>query len=476
MKLVGLAVVGSLAMACTKPNPRSCADGTCTDPGLPFCDTDGALAGDPETCVAVDCSPGAFAVCRGDIAVTCNAAGSDYELIQCQRGCEPAAGCHLCDANETACTNGTLATCDSAGNIVSADACPLGCFENQPRCRKIAPSNGLGAYDDMVSNAPNIDLVGAVFRSADGSVVSGTQMISIPSFLVPAPTGGVAIRVFVVGSLKLEQAAFITGGPPNVTGPAIAIVSRGDVELRGDSTVDPLVGGALVGCIPPDPGSTEYDPATPKTVASGGGGGGNATTGGAGGSATGTTKSLGFSVGGGASGTDRIVPLRGGCSGGIGSTSVPNGGGALQISSETSIAVSGAIRLRGGHGGSHAFEGLTASFWVGGGGAGGSVLLEAPKVTLGAAAEVDARGGSGFQACTTPGPFCGVMGEGSNALLPGGYGGMVMCTGNVTDTCSGGGGGGGLGRIRINTFDGTYLKASSTIENGALTTGPVESR
>jgi hypothetical protein len=46
-----------LVSSCTTPNPASCADGNCTDPSLPFCDVDGSIAGIPDTCIAVSCSP-----------------------------------------------------------------------------------------------------------------------------------------------------------------------------------------------------------------------------------------------------------------------------------------------------------------------------------------------------------------------------------------------------------------------------------
>jgi hypothetical protein len=103
-----LVVAAAVLAGCTKPNPRSCQDGTCTDPALPFCDVDGSFANEPQTCIAVDCTPGEFAACRGDLAITCNEVGTDFDLIQCERGCDDAlGGCRLCDPNETACTNGT---------------------------------------------------------------------------------------------------------------------------------------------------------------------------------------------------------------------------------------------------------------------------------------------------------------------------------------------------------------------------------
>ncbi|MBS1121430.1 MAG: hypothetical protein H6Q90_3658, partial [Deltaproteobacteria bacterium] len=94
-----------MAAGCTRPNPLSCADGLCSDPGFPFCDEDGSFGDTIQTCIAVDCTPMEFATCRGDLAITCNAAGDDFDLVQCQRGCDAAGGgCRLCDPNETACT------------------------------------------------------------------------------------------------------------------------------------------------------------------------------------------------------------------------------------------------------------------------------------------------------------------------------------------------------------------------------------
>jgi len=89
MSLSGLLLVigaGFFAIACTGSNPRSCKDGSCTDPAFPFCDVTGAVSGNPETCIAPTCTPGDFAECRGNTAVTCNGTGNDYDLVQCPRG------------------------------------------------------------------------------------------------------------------------------------------------------------------------------------------------------------------------------------------------------------------------------------------------------------------------------------------------------------------------------------------------------
>lgn len=115
-----------VGVGCTKPNPRSCADGVCSDPELPFCDADGALEGAPNTCIAVECSPGEFEACRGDQLVQCNAIGNNFDLIQCELGCDEAAGgCIGCSTNDQ-CINPSP-ICDPGGECracTSDDECP----------------------------------------------------------------------------------------------------------------------------------------------------------------------------------------------------------------------------------------------------------------------------------------------------------------------------------------------------------------
>lgn len=105
--LLGLAagITISALITCTRPNPRSCADGLCTDPAFPFCDTNGALEGEPEACIAVSCTPMDFVACREDRALACNQTGNDYDVIECPRGCDAVAdGCKNC-ADSTHCSN-----------------------------------------------------------------------------------------------------------------------------------------------------------------------------------------------------------------------------------------------------------------------------------------------------------------------------------------------------------------------------------
>lgn len=114
-------VMGMVAalVGCTKPNPRSCADGSCSDPGFPFCDADGSLEGQPNICIAVDCTPNEVVACRGDDAVRCNATGNNYDLVQCQLGCDlSAGGCQSCASSEQ-CGNPTP-VCDDAEHMCRA--------------------------------------------------------------------------------------------------------------------------------------------------------------------------------------------------------------------------------------------------------------------------------------------------------------------------------------------------------------------
>ncbi|MDQ3337288.1 MAG: hypothetical protein M4D80_19165 [Myxococcota bacterium] len=102
MKFGLLLFLAAVVAGCTtKANPASCVDDHCNDPARPFCDEDGSVGGKPDTCIAVECMAGAFEACRGDNALTCNAAGTNYEEVECMYGCsDPAGGCNACNTSE----------------------------------------------------------------------------------------------------------------------------------------------------------------------------------------------------------------------------------------------------------------------------------------------------------------------------------------------------------------------------------------
>lgn len=501
-----LAIALSLALAsgCTKHNPASCSEGACTDTALPFCDVDGTLEGLPNQCVAVACIPNAFAACRADSAITCNDTGTNYDLLACPLGCDDATGgCKQCEPNETACTNGNVVSCDAAGNVTTSVACPLGCFEDEPRCREVVPSNGLGVYADMVANPPDVDVTGYSFNTGDGTLSTSTGNVEVPSFLISTATP--PVRVFVVHSLHLRGVgdAYSTLDPERLTGPAIAIVASGDVTIEGRFTIAGTAGGVPAVTCGAGRGFDRGTQADSTSLFSASGGGGNATRGGAGGGVMGTVDGPGPTppAGGRAIGNDGIVPLMGGCASGqfqdlIATSSPPPpfgggpGGGALQVTSKTDLSLDGVIDVRG-------FTGETMQTYDGsttfGGGAGGSVLLEAPHLTLSGLAKLNAKGGAGGSTCgypdigtddstPQPAPTCGTMryatgGAGAAPGVDAAAGHDAIWSQNAgTPLFTGGGGGGGLGRLRFNTRDGNYVKSSAALEVGVLTVGTLSTR
>ncbi len=476
MKWLSVFVVGVMAVGCTKANPKSCKDGLCTDQSFPFCDVDGTLGGEVQECIAVSCTPTEFEACRADRELRCNATGNDYDITQCELGCDAATdGCRLCDPNQTTCTNGKVATCDADGNVVASKSCPLGCFEDQPRCREIDPSNNLAVYLDMVASPPDLDLSNAIFNTDTGEVRVATQLVSVPNFLAPASGTGAAIRVFIANSITLNSASVQVGGdsrsPP---GPGIALVARGNVTITGEVIIQPRVGGAIFGC---NPGTGSCaDDGNGRAVASGGGGGANASDGGSGGS---VISSRAGGIQDVASGTVALVPLRGGCSGGFagsfGPGTYPNGGGAIQISSGTKIDIDATIDVRGATGEGDRC-GTTNASMIGGGGAGGSILIEAPRVAFGINAKLLAPGGVGAQGCVGASTYCGAAGTGATASIAASAGADVPYTSTIDTLMMAGGGGGGLGRLRVNTADAVYTKTNTTIEAAVVTTGMLRSR
>jgi hypothetical protein len=483
-------VLTSLLLACTKQNPKSCRDGVCNDPSLPYCDVGGELSGTPFTCVAGDCTAGTFAACRGDTAITCNAAGTSFDDVQCELGCDAASGgCRLCNPNETACTNGTLATCDASGKVVASEKCALGCFEDQPRCRDIDPSNGLGQYLDMVVDPPDLDLSGQSFidTSTGEAGVLGQPQVTVPNFLVSAPPGGASIRVFVVHDVTLGD-VHVTGSNAATVGgpqPAVAIVASGEIVVNGDVTIggptdrpDAAAAGAVTfsSCTG---GPPRVEPYSGGDALVGGGGGGHATPGGKGGDVA--VLFLG-PPGGGASGSPTLVPLRGGCP----NADFVSGGGAIQLTSRKQVTVNGRIDVRGGLGD---FDGQA---FITGGGAGGGILIEAPHVVLGPSARLLATGGPGGAGsglltisddagpsigaqCTPTSALCGSGGNGAAPAFEA-TAGMNCSLDTTKPRATSGGGGGGLGYERVNTADGTYTKANTTIEAAAVSSGPLQTR
>ncbi len=474
-ELLFVVSMAAVASACgTKANPAAtCADGTCSDPVFPFCDVDGAVGGTANACIAVTCTVGEVAECRGSAALTCSVGGTSFDEIPCDHGCAPTVGCKACDAGQTVCANGAVSVCDGSGNVAST-ACALGCFMDQPRCTDIDPSNGLAMYLDMVTNPPDvhIDSTGTVNSDTGELVLTPSQAtLMIPSFIAPPSNGGPAIRVYVVRDL-VDDTLYLAGSLP------VAILASGDITIN--APIDSHAGNS-VACA----GGPGHDAGENPDFSAASGGGGNATSGGAGGGITGDATIAG-GAGGAIAGTSDLQPLVGGCDAGSilvfadSSLHYPGspGGGGLQLSSRTRITVNARIDASGGAGyvTGDQITADTSSLVVSGGGAGGNVLLEAPLIDLNAGANLDARGGSGGQNGAV-GFNVGEAGRGSTTATANGIaGGSVVANGNPNISYFGGAGGGGIGRIRINVPNAAVSMQHLPTLVGALSVATLRTR
>ncbi|MBL9016467.1 MAG: hypothetical protein JNL83_19925, partial [Myxococcales bacterium] len=128
---VGVFIAG---LGCEGSNPRSCIDGTCTDPGLPFCDSDGRFSGTPGVCIAVSCTPNQFDSCRDGKALVCNGQGTSYEMNACPGQCEESAGgCVDCTANDQC--PAPRDVCDLATNECVECTASTQCSSPRPVCK-----------------------------------------------------------------------------------------------------------------------------------------------------------------------------------------------------------------------------------------------------------------------------------------------------------------------------------------------------
>jgi len=283
---------------------------------------------------------------------------------------------------------------------------------------------------------------------------------------VPPLLGGMTATVINPGAEEIVVFAFghiIV--PPNTTlvvqgaRPLILLASE-TIEVDGDILVSPMTR---------TPGGCHAGIAGGNSVG-GGGGGGFGEGGGPGGPLQNTTAA----GGGGPSGMPTLIPLRGGCPGGTGATTMGTtpggaglGGGALQLSTAGTLTVVGQIAAPGNGGAGNAMNGGGA----GGGGSGGAILLEGRTISVISAAALCANGGAG--GTTAPTKPAAVNGScsvnptqsaaGSNRGGAGGAAGGVAGSGATSNSGSSfgaGGGGGGVGRIRIN---GAYTPSAAVV-------------
>ncbi len=222
-------VVGGLACACSAPNPRSCADGSCSDPSLPFCDVDGAVAGAPLACIAVSCTPAEVAVCRGDEAVTCNSTGDDYDVVPCPVGCNVAVGgCRACATNND-CTASTP-ICDQATSQCRGCAADNECESSVCGQGSCVPSSA------VVYASPNGSSVamGTIADPASTSRAIGLALSGggIPRFVRLLP-GAYTTPIEMLSENLLQLDIIATGATISASDVGVRVSGGAKVRIRG---------------------------------------------------------------------------------------------------------------------------------------------------------------------------------------------------------------------------------------------------
>ncbi|MEZ4400546.1 MAG: hypothetical protein R3B06_11040 [Kofleriaceae bacterium] len=378
---------------------------------------------------------------------------------------------------------GVYTECDATGTVVRQLTCPLGCATDTEQCLDIDPHNGLAMYLDMVEDPPDVVLRGeATIDPVTGLVFDDGVELEMPTFLVPVTQPGEpALRVFVVKSMTVDTRVDIAASPQRRY--PIAVLSLGDVTVRGMISI--AAAGSLAGpggwpgvdiqhsqgaaCI----GRPVFDSAPSP----GAGGGGGSVPGGTGGDVNQRAGGIpGIAHPG-------MEPLAGGCAGGgnwaFDERYGGGGGGAIQITSRTTIRIEqgGGIDASGGGG-----EPSGLHLGGTGGGAGGTIVLEAPQVVLnGSNVVLSTKGGGGSGASSAsqlaqPGQDGGTgpaeaQGGTSPSSSPGGHGALFGGPGDgapaLGGSDGGGGGGGAAGNILLVTRAGTVQPANGAAIRGA---------
>jgi hypothetical protein len=407
--------------------------------------------GPTDDAFAIDMGGGVDAFEAGpiDMGPDAHDAAGGHDAFVCVDGAQR---CHMGNTGVDTCTSGAWAL---------GSMCPLGCMAMPAvHCATFDPANVSGVLTNM---GPDVMISTATQVITDGCTGLGSAIGR-----VVAQPGGPMVCLFEVNTLTITS----TGSVSAIGAYPLVIVSQGAVRIDGvldaSSYVNPMTptiphmgAGAGTG------GHAGGDGIAGGSNTDGGGGGGG--LGGSGGS--GANEGM-TSVGGagGNSVTTNLSPLVGGASGGSGSSNAGAnggpGGGAIQISSYTTIAITGTVAAAGatGHGGDPAAGG-------GGGGSGGGILLEAASITLGTTMSPPsitvAGGGGGAAACYPAGGGPGT--DGFYAGVGMAAGGTPPCTGahdggaggganapNGANSMNGGGtngsgGGGGAGIIVFRT-------------------------
>ena len=385
-------LIVALMVGCsTKPNPKSCLDNHCSDPGLPFCDVDGAIGGEPNTCIAVECTPGEFEACRGDRALTCNTVGDNFDLVDCEFGCGDT-GCKLCDT---------------------------------PTCEKRIVPKYLPTTCDALATIPALTITSNTMLNTSNDLEC--------SSVVTQPTGP-EICVLRYGTITVDRnfTYSVTGTRALALVADRALTVDGILDVSGSSNVSGPGGSFTVSGL---------------VVGAAGAGAGNRTVGGNAGSAS---ADGGGAIGGAAA---PHPATRTELFGGARSNNVlNNGGGAVTlISCRGMVSVPGLIDAGGG-GGQRGFLQAMNYQHPTGGGSGGTIVLQGMMVNVtGQIYANGGGGGSGGDGSTNTNGLKGTRSTspaaGGSGAAEGGAGGAMIPPGDGRLGTSPGAGGGSAGFI-----------------------------
>ncbi|HEX3757484.1 MAG TPA: hypothetical protein VHW23_02215 [Kofleriaceae bacterium] len=325
--------------------------------------------------------------------------------------------------------------------------------------------------DALIAGAPDLTVT-------DNPTTIDTTALTIDGTTSPYFVQRDGYAVLFANRAVVDHDVAITGARPLivVADGDVTVTARIDLGAHG-SVAGP--GAATSGSGVGGPGSTFMS--GEERASSGGGGGGHGSPGGAGGPSETPGGTAGMVYG--AQPSDSLI---GGSPGGLGGNAVSGGGaggGALQISSATSISITGPHIAAGG-GGGHG-EGGTSDGGSGGG-AGGELLFEAPAITIASTIAANGGGGGGGGGGGTQGGTDGADGLIGDAPAPGGVGGVPQgsdggngaagTTASFVDAQPGasnnskaGGGGGGAGRIWLR-----YEAATPPTTAGAVISPPAQ--
>jgi hypothetical protein len=217
-----------VAASCTVSNPRSCKDGLCTDQAYPFCDVDGTISGNPETCVAVLCTPAEIGGCRGDSMLVCNAKGNDYELVDCPNGCG-VDGCKECSANDH---------CPPARPVCDARGVCRGCSIDDECASAVCDSGSCVPEASIIYAATGGSASSSCSHAAPCTVArafSVARAAPIPPVIRMLP--GVYSQGLVFDAASAAQISIVATGATVVAIDGLTVNNGANVKIRGLSVM-----------------------------------------------------------------------------------------------------------------------------------------------------------------------------------------------------------------------------------------------